>query len=396
MSIINQKHVRKLILAYLGGSAILTAGSGLRMEWINRRANDVERGRRRIRTLMAQGRFRQVPLFGLDEIEREKKLGQVRLSVFPRDEGPGLSRASGQSEEAGRSKGPGLSKGPSLSKGAGQSTGPGLSKGPGRSEAERRVRDKSCMRTCRREERRKFAIICPGGGYAHLCTDKEGYAIAARMNELGYTCFVLEYRTGFAARSYAPTRDLARAICYVTEHADAFDVDPEDYALIGFSAGGNLVGLYGTERYGWKAYGTAKPGAIIMGYPWTNINHWMDHPYWNIWKGLIGLYFTERSNLYYFGWRQSRAKRDSVCVQKWITEDFPPCYMFSGAVDVLTPASHHADVMAQALEEKQVPCLYRKYFRLPHGIGLGIGTQAEGWLSEAVDFWERQTGAKTT
>lgn len=360
--------LRNLLLTYLAGSAILTAGSGLHMEWINRRANDTDRGRKRIRILMAQGRFQQIPLFSLDEIAREKKLGQVRLSVFPREtekyqKKHGLTEQNSQLKPENRRN--------------------------ERAEAPL-FPDKKCKGKCSNKNKRRFAIICPGGGYAHLCTDKEGYAVAARLNELGYTCFVLEYRTGFAARSYAPTRDLARAISYVTEHADQFDVDPENYALIGFSAGGNLVGLYGTEKYGWKAYGTAKPGAIIMGYPWTNINHWMDHPYWNIWKGMIGLYFTERFNLYYFGWRQSRAKRDSVCVQKWITENFPPTYMFSGAMDVLTPASHHADVMAQALENKKVPCLYHKYFRLPHGIGLGVGTQAQNWLSEAVEFWEKE------
>ena len=366
----NQGKLKKLILTYLAGSALLTVGSGLRMEWINRRGNDTERGRKRIRALMSQGRFQQFPLFSLDEIARERKLGQVRLSVFLRD-----------TEEDWEDK--------SRIRQNRRVTSENSENSGAKNKSAEEIK---CINKFSKSDRRKFAIICPGGGYAHLCTDKEGYAIAARLNELGYSCFVLEYRTGFAARSYAPTQDLARAVSYVTEHADQFDVDPEDYALFGFSAGGNLVGLYGTEKYGWKAYGTAKPGAIIMGYPWTNINHWMDHPYWNIWKGLIGLYFTERSNLYYFGIRQSKAKRDSVCVQKWITESFPPTYMFSGAMDVLTPASHHADVMAQALEEKHIPCLYHKYFRLPHGIGLGIGTQAQGWLEEATEFWEKETG----
>ena len=27
---------------------------------------------------------------------------------------------------------------------------------------------------------------------------------------------------------------------------------------------------------------------------------------------------------------------------------------------------------------------------LPHGFGLGTGTVAEGWLNNAVAFWERQ------
>ena len=27
-----------------------------------------------------------------------------------------------------------------------------------------------------------------------------------------------------------------------------------------------------------------------------------------------------------------------------------------------------------------------------HGIGLGIGTDAEGWLGQAVQFWQEQCG----
>ena len=37
-------------------------------------------------------------------------------------------------------------------------------------------------------------IICPGGGYARLSIDSEGYDVAKRLNEMGVTAFVLKYR----------------------------------------------------------------------------------------------------------------------------------------------------------------------------------------------------------
>ena len=37
-------------------------------------------------------------------------------------------------------------------------------------------------------------IICPGGGYARLAIDSEGYDVAKRLNEMGVTAFVLKYR----------------------------------------------------------------------------------------------------------------------------------------------------------------------------------------------------------
>ncbi len=317
------------ILLYLIVTAGMTAASIVRMRIINRRANDKKRGKERIAELTAQGNWKQIPLYTFDEIAQDKHLGEVRLSVFPAKEGKG----------------------------------------------------------------KPYVMICPGGGYSHLCTDKEGYAVAAKVNELGYTAFVLEYRTGFSAKQYAPIRDLARALTYVSDNAELYQVDPKAPALMGFSAGGNLIGLYGSRQMGYERYESLKPGTLIMGYPWTNINHWFDHPYWNIWKSLIGVYFTERGNLFMLGRRQGRESRDSLCVQKWIDEDYPQTYMFSGGVDVLTPASRHADVMEQALKEKDIKYIYRKFFRLPHGIGLGVHTQAEGWVKEALDFWMEQREA---
>ena len=33
---------------------------------------------------------------------------------------------------------------------------------------------------------------------------------------------------------------------------------------------------------------------------------------------------------------------------------------------------------------------FHAYENLPHGFGLGTGTVAEGWIDDAVAFWEKQ------
>ena len=33
---------------------------------------------------------------------------------------------------------------------------------------------------------------------------------------------------------------------------------------------------------------------------------------------------------------------------------------------------------------------FHKYPNLGHGFGLGIDTVAEGWIDDAIAFWERQ------
>jgi len=40
--------------------------------------------------------------------------------------------------------------------------------------------------------------------------------------------------------------------------------------------------------------------------------------------------------------------------------------------------------------ETWIPTEFHSYEGLPHGFGLGTGTVAEGWLNDAVAFWEEQ------
>lgn len=73
--------------------------------------------------------------------------------------------------------------------------------------------------------------------------------------------------------NYAAIDDLAAAVSYITEHAGEFQVEASDYALLGYSAGGDLVGLFGTETLGYAKYnGIEKPSMIMMGYPWYKVN----------------------------------------------------------------------------------------------------------------------------
>ena len=96
-----------------------------------------------------------------------------------------------------------------------------------------------------------------------------------------------------------------------------------------------------------------------------------------------------------FGIHNTKENRESLCVQNWITEDYPPVYMYAGGRDIIVPANAHTDVLHKALQEHGVPHIYQKFFRIPHGIGLGVGSEADGWLDEAVEFWELQVEQKT-
>ena len=124
---------------------------------------------------------------------------------------------------------------------------------------------------CDGGKKTKFVLVCPGGAYTSCEVEGEGLSTAAQLNELGYTAFVLEYRVGENGGNYAAVDDVAAALRTIVQRAEEFNIDPEGYALCGYSAGGNLVGLFGSAALGYSNYaGIEKPAALLMGYPWCN------------------------------------------------------------------------------------------------------------------------------
>ncbi len=229
----------------------------------------------------------------------------------------------------------------------------------------------------------KYVIVCPGGGYVTLSKGSEGYNIAGALNRMGYTAFVLEYRVASQITEFqGPLDDLAYAIRYVDENAKKYNVYKGLYALCGFSAGGNLVGLFGTEEYGYCNYeDIEKPNAIIMGYPWCNPTN----------EG-AGLNFVKKI---YFDTINSKGAEvflgsdkdlDPMRVPLWVTEDYPRTFIMHGDSDSVIPAESNSDLLAAKLEEMGVDYVYKKCPGVNHGCGLGIGTSAEGWIEEAMAF----------
>lgn len=109
-------------------------------------------------------------------------------------------------------------------------------------------------------ENGKAIIVVPGGGYQLLALSEEGYPVAERLAQAGYTAFVLKYRTfqsprdgeGFltaTAEAFSnlgkdvlpdhpdAVDDLALAIDYVRAHCADFGCEPDKVGVIGFSAG---------------------------------------------------------------------------------------------------------------------------------------------------------------
>nr|SBP00697.1 Esterase/lipase [Nonomuraea gerenzanensis] len=64
--------------------------------------------------------------------------------------------------------------------------------------------------------------------------------------ELGYTVFNLNYRLSGDAAWPAQRTDALAAIALARKHADRYAFDPNNYVLMGFSAGGHIAAAVGT------------------------------------------------------------------------------------------------------------------------------------------------------
>jgi acetyl esterase/lipase len=184
-----------------------------------------------------------------------------------------------------------------------------------------------------------FAIVCPGGGFAYVGSLHEGFPQAIELSKRGYNAFVLKYRAGSELRA---TEDLAAAISYVFKNAKMFEVSTKDYSLWGSSAGARMVGdiaLKGLASFGGSEL--PKPCIVVIAY-------------------------TGHTSF---------------------SENYPPTFIAVSKADRIVSVPV-VDRRVENLRNAGIEVEYHKYENAGHGFGLGVGTDAEGWIDHAIQFWE--------
>lgn len=98
--------------------------------------------------------------------------------------------------------------------------------------------------------RKPFVLLIPGGAYAEVCTLNEGFMMALALNRMGWNAFVCKYRVGKEAHFPNPQDDVADCLQWIFQNAAQMEVNTEDYAVCGFSAGGHLAASWGAKASG--------------------------------------------------------------------------------------------------------------------------------------------------
>lgn len=217
------------------------------------------------------------------------------------------------------------------------------------------------------------AVICPGGGYRRVCSFLEGYPYAKELNKRGYHAVVVYYRVKDLAKYPAPQEDLARAIRDIQDHATDWNIDMEGYSLWGSSAGGHLAASFGTDAMGYARYGLPKPGAMVLIYPVVT----------------MGEKAHEGSRNFLLGENPSEEMVGLTSVEQQVAASYPPTFLWWGGSDSCVDPDN-SRMLKKALEKAGVPCQCIEFPGVEHGVGLGKGLPCEGWISQAVAFWEKQ------
>ena len=65
-----------------------------------------------------------------------------------------------------------------------------------------------------------------------------------------------------------------------------------------------------------------------------------------------------------------------------------PTYANCGTGDAIASYTGMQNRLNALTSRYGIPTEVHSYSGLPHGFGLGTGTAAEGWIKDAVAFWE--------
>ena len=222
-------------------------------------------------------------------------------------------------------------------------------------------------------------IVLPGGGYRARAAH-EGITIAKKFNELGFHAVVLQYRVA-PYRFPAPQQDVMRAVAMTRAHAKEWNIDPENIAVGGFSAGGHLACCSGTIGFDIdRSAGdfidevSAKPDALILCYPVISNDKTISH--FNSFVQLSGKEEPCEEFL------------ELTCLENQICENTPPAFLWHTATDGAVSVQNSLR-FAQNMWAAGKRAELHVYPEGGHGLGLGEGTvDVCSWPLLAANFLE--------
>lgn len=227
-------------------------------------------------------------------------------------------------------------------------------------------------------------LIIPGGGYARVVVDKEGFETARYLASRGYTAFVLRYRLPgdpWAAGPDVALQDAQRAMRLI--RASLGEAQVNRIAVIGFSAGGHVAGSLAT-RGAETTYpavddadaAPASPNAACLIYSVISMREAIAHP-------------GSRQEMFRSG---LAGEEDRYSLERRVTATAPPTFLCHAADDTTVPVENSLE-MFKALKAAKVPAEMHIFEDGQHGFGMRFleAKSARAW-PELMTAWLRKHG----
>jgi acetyl esterase/lipase len=210
---------------------------------------------------------------------------------------------------------------------------------------------------------RTAVIVCPGGGYS---TIEERGADPVAIRFMGYGCqaFVLRYSLADKAWPNA-LLELAQTVDLIRKKADIWDIDINRIVIVGFSAGGHLAAMLGTQ---WKKIRDewnydCRPNALGLIYPVVSAGEWShSESFDNLAQGSSCDVLRT-------------IEEKSFSVEKCDLDDFPDSFIIHNADDKEVSAMNSI-LLAEKLLMAGKDCELHMFRSGGHGLALGDNTTA--------------------
>lgn len=204
---------------------------------------------------------------------------------------------------------------------------------------------------------RPAVLIIPGGGYM-FCSDREADPVAFPYLKAGFDAFILRYSVGEHSTWPNPLNDYDETMELIRKRAEEWNIITDKTAVIGFSAGGHLVGAAATMSRN-------RPAAAILGYA-----------------------VLKEDTI-------KEISSDGPSIVDAVDEKTCPCFLFSTRTDNVVPIKNTLNMMA-ALDRFNTSFECHIYNFGPHGFstadtsiqpnGTIITERAKNWVEDSIGW----------
>lgn len=218
------------------------------------------------------------------------------------------------------------------------------------------------------KEKSKVAIVLAGGAYRDVRVLPEGLPVAVQLFNKGLTVFSFAYPTGSEAENSVSS--LKSFLKTLLKNENRWNLDMEDYLIIGFGAGGHLASEMGTNNFGLAKEELPLPKLLGLCYPVITMGKETE--------------IEARNNL--LGENPSKEKEDGRCIELHVDKHYPNCFIWHCEKDDVVPYANSL-LLVDSLTKADVDFRFEHFDIKLHGCGLANGTAVEGWVDRLWDYY---------